>query len=51
MDIAFSLLGPVILGAYIGHKLDVGNKFPIWTIALTFLGMVTGFWSVYKRYM
>jgi F0F1-type ATP synthase assembly protein I len=51
MDIAFSLLGPILLGAFIGTKLDTGNKFPVWTISLTFLGMVTGFWSIYKRYI
>lgn len=51
MDIAFTLLGPVLLGAFIGQKLDIPGAFPKWTIALTFLGMAVGFWSVYKRYM
>lgn len=51
MDIAFTLLVPILLGAFFGQKLDAGDKFPIWTIVLTFLGMITGFWSIYKRYI
>lgn len=50
MDIAFSLLAPILIGAFFGQKLDTPGHFPIWTISLTFLGMITGFWSVYKRY-
>lgn len=50
MDIAFTLLGPVLLGAFIGQKLDTPGRFPKWTVILSFLGMATGFWSVYKRY-
>jgi len=50
MDIAFSLLTPTLLGAFIGSKLDSGNHFPLWTITLSILGMIVGFWSVYKRY-
>lgn len=50
MDIAFTLLGPILLGAFIGQKLDSSEGFPKWTISLSFLGMMTGFWSVYKRY-
>ncbi|MDD3419380.1 MAG: AtpZ/AtpI family protein [Candidatus Gastranaerophilales bacterium] len=51
MDIAFSLLMPILLGAFIGHKLDQPGNFPIWTVSLSVLGMMTGFWSVYKRFM
>lgn len=51
MDIAFSLLTPILLGAILGSRLDGGKDFPIWTISLCVLGMITGFWSIYKRYM
>lgn len=50
MDIAFSLITPILLGAFIGYHLDLGKEFPFWTIILSILGMLTGFWSVYKRY-
>lgn len=50
MDIAFSLLTPILMGAFIGSKLDSGKDFPFWTIILSTLGMSVGFWSVYKRF-
>jgi len=53
MDITFNLLIPVVLGYFAGHYLDVyfTTSFPVWTVFFTFLGMVTGMWGVYKRYI
>ncbi|MFH0702403.1 MAG: AtpZ/AtpI family protein [bacterium] len=53
MDIAFSLVVPVILGFFLGHYLDVkySNKFPLWTVVFILIGIITGLWSVYKNYI
>jgi F0F1-type ATP synthase assembly protein I len=52
-DISLLLVIPVFLGFFLGRYLD--NKysldFPTWTIICTVLGIITGFWSVYKRYI
>lgn len=50
-DIAFSLITPLIMGVFIGMYLDKhhAGKIPVWTVTLTILGIITGFWSVYKR--
>lgn len=52
LDIALTLIVPAILGFIIGQNLDkhFGHKFPIWTMLLSLFGLITGFWSVYKRY-
>lgn len=53
LDMAFSLVVPVVLGFFAGQYLDrkFPSSFPIWTISLTLLGIITGFWSIYKRYI
>ena len=52
-DIAFSLVIPVIAGVLLGSYLDgiYHSKIPVWTIACSVLGIVTGMWSVYKKYI
>lgn len=53
MDIAFSLIVPIILGFFVGQHFDkqAGGDFPTWTITCTIIGAITGMWSVYKRYI
>ena len=53
MDIAFGLIVPIFLGFFIGQHLDQssGSNFPKWTIICTIIGMITGMWGVYKRYI
>lgn len=53
LDISFSLVVPVILGFFIGRYFDTkySLSFPVWTIVGTILGIITGMWSVYKRYI
>jgi F0F1-type ATP synthase assembly protein I len=52
-DIAFSLISPIILGFIVGHYIDrhYHSNFPIWSISLTFLGIIVGMWGIYKRYI
>lgn len=52
-DIAFMLIMPIVFGFLIGHYLDgiSSLKFPLWTIIFVILGVLTGMWSVYKRYI
>ncbi|MDD3149286.1 MAG: AtpZ/AtpI family protein [Candidatus Gastranaerophilales bacterium] len=52
-DIAFSLLIPIVLGFFVGNYIDnkTMSEFPIWTVALTILGIITGMWSIYKQYI
>lgn len=51
LDIAFTLIVPILLGLYAGMWLDkkLHFKFPLFTIGGFLIGMVSGFYSVYKR--
>jgi F0F1-type ATP synthase assembly protein I len=53
MDITFSLITPIFLGFLAGQYFDkhAGGDFPLWTIVCTFLGVIIGMWSIYKRYI
>ena len=53
LDIAFTLVVPVVLGYFIGHYFDNLQhlSFPVWSITGVILGVITGMWSVYKRYI
>jgi len=53
LDISFYILVPIFVGFFAGYYLDkyLGFKYPVMTISLTILGIFTGMWSVFKRYM
>ena len=50
MDTAYRMAAPVVLGVFIGYYLDqrLGTK-PWLMLGLLFLGMLTGFWTIYKQ--
>jgi len=52
-DIALLLITPIILGFIIGRYLDniFHLKIPWLTITFSLLGVMTGMWSIYKRYI
>jgi len=53
IDIASSIVVPIILGFMVGRYFDnlTHSKFPLWTLVFSFLGFITGMWSIYKRYI
>lgn len=53
LDIPFTLMIPMFLGFMLGQYIDkqTASSFPTWTLVCFFMGMITGFWSVYKKYI
>lgn len=47
---ALAMVSPILLGLFLGIFLD--RRFgtaPLFTLSLLFLGIATGFWSIFKR--
>lgn len=50
LDLAFSMVSPMIFGFFMGLYLDqVFQTKPWLMLGLTFLGVATGFWSLIKQ--
>lgn len=49
MHATFSLIMPILLGAYGGHQVDTQGEFPFWTVVGSFIGLIVGVWSVYRQ--
>lgn len=49
MHSTFSLIMPIFLGAYGGHKVDTPGEFPFWTIVGSFIGLTIGAWNLYRQ--
>ena len=50
IGLSFHLIVPILLGVWGGYKLDEGNEgIPKWTLILTMVGMVVGFYSFFKE--
>ena len=50
MDTAYRMAAPMVLGVFVGYYLDqrLGTK-PWWMLGLLFLGLFTGFWTIFKQ--
>jgi F0F1-type ATP synthase assembly protein I len=49
INIGIMLVSPAIVGLLIGDLIDMALKtFPVFTVALLFLGIFSGIWSLYK---
>lgn len=49
LDTAYKMVGPVVLGLFIGYYIDQQFKTePWWMLGMTFFGLITGFWSIIK---
>ncbi len=49
INIGIMLVAPAVVGLLIGDLIDTGLKtFPAFTVALLFLGIFSGIWSMYK---
>lgn len=48
--LAFEMLGIVVLGAFVGYKLDEKRaaEFPLWTLILSLLGVFVALYLVLK---
>lgn len=50
LDLAFSMVSPMIFGLFFGLYLDqVFQTKPWFMLSLTLLGVATGFWSLIKQ--
>jgi len=50
LDLAFSMVSPMIFGLFFGLYLDkVLHTQPLFMLSLTLLGIATGFWSILKQ--
>jgi len=50
VGLGFELIIPILIGVFIGQKLDGAEPdFPLWTLLLSLLGIVVGFYSFFKE--
>ena len=50
IGLGVELVVPILLGVFIGHKIDGDTKdIPFWTLVLSLLGIVVGFYAFFKE--
>lgn len=45
LNSGFQLITPILFGVLIGHRLDRGSNFPLWTLVLSLGGIALGLYA------
>ena len=51
-ELGLTMVSTILVGFALGYFIDKhAGQFPVWTIVFLLLGIIAGFWSVYKLIM
>jgi F0F1-type ATP synthase assembly protein I len=45
LNSGFQLITPILIGILIGHRMDRGLEFPLWTLVLSIIGIALGLYG------